>query len=91
MLYFKVFEKDDAVYLELKGVEVDVTMINSLLGRPPRSVLLRLPTPTARQLGWFRRTGEGIGGDPRSRACSNSGKNRGMRSRGVHAIAVDDT
>jgi hypothetical protein len=57
----KMFEKHDAVYLEIEGVQADVTMINSLWGRPPGTVVLRLPTDTARQLGlvpneWTRNT-----------------------------------
>ncbi|MFM0439431.1 hypothetical protein PQQ84_23435 [Paraburkholderia strydomiana] len=50
-LYTEMFEKDDAVYLEIEGVQADVTMIKSLWGRPPGTVVLCLPTATARQLG----------------------------------------
>jgi hypothetical protein len=50
-LYTELFEKEDNVYLELEGVQADVTMIGSLLGSAPGTVLLRLPTATARQLG----------------------------------------
>jgi hypothetical protein len=50
-LYTEMFEKDDAVYLEIEGVQADVTMINSVWGRPPGTVVLRLPTDTARRLG----------------------------------------
>ncbi|WP_027802507.1 hypothetical protein [Paraburkholderia dilworthii] len=50
-LYTEMFETEDAVYLELSGVPADVTMIDSVWGHPPGTVLLRLPTATARQLG----------------------------------------
>ncbi|MEX3932164.1 hypothetical protein AB4Y32_10195 [Paraburkholderia phymatum] len=50
-LYTELFEKDDIVYLELEGVQADVTMIGSLWGHPTGTVVLRLPTATARQLG----------------------------------------
>lgn len=50
-LYTELFEKEDAVYLEIEGVQVDVTMIGSLWGAAPGTVLVRLPTATARQLG----------------------------------------
>ncbi|MBU9490765.1 hypothetical protein [Burkholderia multivorans] len=50
-LYTETFELDDVVYLELRGVQADVTMIDT--GRAPEgaTVLLRLPTKTAKQLG----------------------------------------
>lgn len=51
-IYEDLFEKDDVVYLELDGVEIDVTMTGGSLGEPPAAtVLLRLPTGSARQLG----------------------------------------
>jgi len=50
-LYTELFEEEDHVYLELEGVEADVTMIGSLWGAGPGTVLLRLPMITARQLG----------------------------------------
>ncbi|CAD6563127.1 hypothetical protein ACFQ3P_41895 [Paraburkholderia sabiae] len=51
-IYSEMSEKDDFVYLEFEGgVQVDVNMIGSLWGHPPGTVVLRLPTATARQLG----------------------------------------
>jgi hypothetical protein len=50
-IYTELFEPEDAVYLELEGVAADVTMIGSPWGAAPGTVLLRLPTATARQLG----------------------------------------
>lgn len=51
-IYEELFEKDDVVYLELDGVQIDVTMIGgSVWGPPAGTVLLRLPTASARQLG----------------------------------------
>ncbi|ONC30062.1 hypothetical protein AQ915_20625 [Burkholderia pseudomallei] len=50
-LYTELFEKEDTVYLELEGVQADVTMIGSLWGAAPGTVLLRLPVATAKQLG----------------------------------------
>ncbi|RQH00202.1 hypothetical protein [Paraburkholderia dinghuensis] len=49
-LYSEVFELDDVVYLELEGVAVEVTMIGNM-ERAPGTVVLRLPTATAKQLG----------------------------------------
>jgi len=49
-LYAEAFEKDDVVYLELEGVLADVIMIDSTWARAG-TVLLRLPTTTAKQLG----------------------------------------
>jgi hypothetical protein len=50
-LYAEIFERDDVVYLELNGVQADVTMIGSAWGPAAGTVLLRLPTATATQLG----------------------------------------
>jgi hypothetical protein len=50
-IYTELFEKDDVVYLEVEGVQADVTMIGSLWGAPAGTVLLRLPATTARQIG----------------------------------------
>lgn len=50
-LYTELFENEDTVYLELGGVQVDVTMIDNIWGPPAGTVVLRLPTATARQLG----------------------------------------
>ncbi|MBP0588708.1 hypothetical protein J8I87_03040 [Paraburkholderia sp. LEh10] len=49
-LYTEAFEKDDVVYLELEGVLADVVMIDSAWAKAG-TVLLRLPTTTAKQLG----------------------------------------
>lgn len=49
-LYAEIFEKEDVVYLELNGVQADVTMIDSAWAKAG-TVLLRLPTATAKQLG----------------------------------------
>lgn len=49
-LYAEAFEKDDVVYLELEGVLADVVMIENIWAKAG-TVLLRLPTATARQLG----------------------------------------
>ncbi|MGF6933625.1 hypothetical protein OKW41_002764 [Paraburkholderia sp. UCT70] len=49
--YTEMFEKEDTVYLELESVQADVTMINSVWGHPSGTVVLRMPTATARQLG----------------------------------------
>lgn len=49
-LYEEALEKDDVVYLELEGVQVDVVMIDSAWAKAG-TVLLRLPNATARQLG----------------------------------------
>jgi hypothetical protein len=49
-LYAEAFEKDDVVYLELEGVLADVIMIDSTRAKAG-TVLLRLPTTTAKQLG----------------------------------------
>ncbi|MFM0469640.1 hypothetical protein [Paraburkholderia strydomiana] len=49
-LYTDMFEKDDAVCQEIEGVQANVTKIDSLWGRPPGTVVLRLPADTARQL-----------------------------------------
>ncbi|WP_233808913.1 hypothetical protein [Paraburkholderia sp. HP33-1] len=49
-LYREAFETEDVVYLEIEGIQVDVTMIGSMVAAP-NTVLLRLPTATARQLG----------------------------------------
>ncbi|EUC19657.1 UNVERIFIED_ORG: hypothetical protein BDU10_7985 [Burkholderia sp. CF145] len=54
-LYTELFENEDAVYLELEGVQVDVIMIDNIWGPPPGTVVLRLPTATARQLGLVSR------------------------------------
>ena len=43
-LYTELFENEDLVYLELEGVQADVTMIGNLWGAAPGTVLLRLPT-----------------------------------------------
>lgn len=50
-LYTEMFEQEDYVYLELEGVQADVMMIGNVWGAAPGTVLLRLPAPTARQLG----------------------------------------
>lgn len=50
-LYSELFDTDDVVYLELEGVQVDVTMIDSVWGNRPGTVVLRLPAATAQQLG----------------------------------------
>ncbi|CAB3740998.1 hypothetical protein LMG22037_06441 [Paraburkholderia phenoliruptrix] len=50
-LYSELFDTEDVVYLELEGVQVDVTMIDSAWGNRPGTVVLRLPAATARQLG----------------------------------------
>nr|WP_284504125.1 hypothetical protein [Caballeronia sp. ATUFL_F2_KS9A] len=61
-LYEELFDDDDVVYLELDGVQADVVMIRgSLAVTTPGTVLIRLPTVTARQLGllppeWSRDT-----------------------------------
>lgn len=49
-LYAEAFEKDDVVYLELEGVLADVVMIDSAWTKAG-TVVLRLPTTTAKQLG----------------------------------------
>lgn len=49
-LYAEAFEKDNVVYLELEGVLADVVMIDSAWAKAG-TVLLRLPTTTAKQLG----------------------------------------
>jgi len=54
-LYEEAFEKDTVVYLELEGVPANVTMIDTAWGPKPGTVLLRLPTATARQLGLLSR------------------------------------
>ncbi|WP_250476078.1 hypothetical protein [Caballeronia sp. GAFFF1] len=58
-LYEEAFEKDDVVYLELEGVQADVVMIDSLWGAKAGTVLLRLPSATARQLGLLPHSDEG--------------------------------
>jgi hypothetical protein len=50
-LYTELFENEDTVYLELEGVKVYVIMLNNIWGPPPGTVVLRLPTVTARQRG----------------------------------------
>jgi hypothetical protein len=53
-LYEEILDPDDFVYLELDGVQLDVTVVGcggSLVGAPVSTVYLRLPTATARQLG----------------------------------------
>lgn len=55
-LYEEAFEKTDVVYLELEGVQADVTMIDTP-NAYSSTVLLRLPKATARQLGLLPRTG----------------------------------
>lgn len=57
-LYAEIFETDDVVYLELNGVQADVTMIVSAWGPAAGTVLLRLPTDTAKQLGLVPATWE---------------------------------
>jgi hypothetical protein len=42
-LYTELFEKEDHVYLELEGVEADVTMIGSLWGAGPGAVCYVYP------------------------------------------------
>ncbi|MGF6444730.1 hypothetical protein [Paraburkholderia atlantica] len=49
-LYEEAFEKDNVVYLELKGVQANVIMIDTAWAEEG-TVLLRLPTLTAKQLG----------------------------------------
>jgi hypothetical protein len=50
-VYEELFEKEDVVYLEVEGIQADVTMIGSLWGADAGTVTLRLPAATARQLG----------------------------------------
>ncbi|HKR40306.1 MAG TPA: hypothetical protein VJU59_11615 [Paraburkholderia sp.] len=53
-LYEEMLDPDDFVYLELDGVQLDLNVFGrggSPIGAPPSTVLLRLPTATARQLG----------------------------------------
>jgi hypothetical protein len=50
-LYTEIFDNEDVVYLEYNGVQADVTMIDSNWGPAAGTVLLRLPTATAKQLG----------------------------------------
>jgi hypothetical protein len=50
-VYTELFAKEDVVYLEVEGVQADVTMIGTLWGAPAGTVLLRLPATTARQIG----------------------------------------
>ena len=50
-LYTELFEPEAAVYLELEGVQVDLTLIGSPWGQTAGTLLLRLPAVTARQLG----------------------------------------
>ena len=53
-LYEEMLDPDDFVYLELDGVQLDVNVFGrggALMGSPPSTVLLRLPSATARQLG----------------------------------------
>lgn len=57
-LYREVFEKEEVVYLELNGVQANVTMIDTLWGASAGTVLLRLPTATAKQLRLVPATGE---------------------------------
>ena len=56
-LYREVFDNEDVVYLELEGVEADITMIGNM-EHAPGTVLLRLPVATARQLGLVPATWE---------------------------------
>jgi hypothetical protein len=49
-VYTELFEKEDVVYLEVEGVQADVTMIGGPWAAPG-TVLLRLPAATARQMG----------------------------------------
>jgi hypothetical protein len=49
-MYEELFDSEDVVYLELEGVEADITMMGNTEARPG-TVLLRLPTTTAKQLG----------------------------------------
>ncbi|MEX3963338.1 hypothetical protein AB4Y42_14135 [Paraburkholderia sp. EG286B] len=49
-VYEELFERDDVVYLELDGVQVNVTMIDGPFEKAG-TVRLRLPSATARQLG----------------------------------------
>lgn len=53
-LYQELLDKDEMVYLELEGVQGDVIMIDSASAKAG-TVLLRLPTDTARQLGLLPR------------------------------------
>ncbi|MDN5289638.1 MAG: hypothetical protein JWR38_5917 [Mucilaginibacter sp.] len=50
-VYTELFEPADVVYLEVEGIQADVTMIGSPWGHAAGTVLLRLPAATARQLG----------------------------------------
>jgi hypothetical protein len=61
-VYEELFEREDIVYLEVEGVQADVTMIGGMWGADAGTVLLRLPAATARQLGlvppdWKKDTG----------------------------------
>jgi hypothetical protein len=49
-LYTEIFETDDVLYLELEGIQADITMIGNM-EHAPGTVLLRLPVTTAKQLG----------------------------------------
>ncbi|WP_296655215.1 hypothetical protein [Paraburkholderia sp.] len=49
-LYVELFEPDDVVYLELEGVQADLTMMGNL-EHAACTLLLRLPVATAKQLG----------------------------------------
>ncbi|WP_175773260.1 hypothetical protein [Paraburkholderia phenazinium] len=49
-LYTEIFETDDVLYLELEGIQADITMIGNM-EHAPGTVLLRLPVATAKQLG----------------------------------------
>ncbi|HKR40304.1 MAG TPA: hypothetical protein VJU59_11605 [Paraburkholderia sp.] len=50
-VYEELFEKEEVVYLEIEGVQADVTMIGGLWGTNAGTALLRIPTAIARQLG----------------------------------------
>lgn len=49
-VYEELFDQEDVVYLELEGVQANITMIADMEAAAG-TVLLRLPTATARQLG----------------------------------------
>jgi hypothetical protein len=49
-LYEELFDPADVVYLELEGVQADLSMIGNIEVRPG-TVVLRLPSATAKQLG----------------------------------------
>lgn len=57
-LYTELFETD-TVYLQLEGVEAEITMTSNM-ERAPGTVLLRLPLATAKQLGLVPPTWEKV-------------------------------